>query len=104
MNTLTHKGYGRIYVQKPEDIAVVEQIMEEIDPQEFEGYYPEGLVTTFDQYPEVIYTGKYSDINMDVVTAIAWSRGVPVFVLDTGRNDYIPNAVKIHNDLKANQE
>lgn len=50
------KGYGRIFVEKEEDVKKVEEIMRKLDPDEFGWYYPTGeflggnherLVTTF---------------------------------------------------------
>ena len=39
MNRLTHKGYGRIYVDNQEDIQKVKDIIKELDEFEF-GYLP----------------------------------------------------------------
>lgn len=85
--TLTHKGYGRIYVAKLEDIEKVHAIMREIDEYEFSGYMPKHLVAPFSEYPKVIYTGKFGDMDMDLLTALCWSQGVFIWVFDSGRED-----------------
>lgn len=46
MNTLPHKAYVIIYVDKHENVKKVEEIIKEIDEFEYE-YLPEGMVTTF---------------------------------------------------------
>ena len=55
MGTLTHKGYGRIYCETVDDIAKVHDVIKELDEYEF-GYMPKGIVTTFNEYPNVVYT------------------------------------------------
>ena len=62
----TYKGYGRIYVQTEQDIDRVEQILMNNDEYEFEYYYPKGLVTTIDKYPNAIYNGKF-EIHFDLI-------------------------------------
>lgn len=87
MGTLTHKGYGRIYCEKADDIVKVEAIIKELD--EFEhGYLPLKMITTFDNYPQVVYTHKFSDLNMDRLTAVCWKRGIKIWVFDAGHTEY----------------
>ena len=87
MGTLTHKGYGRIYCETPEDISKVAAVIKELDDFEH-GYLPEKLITTFDQYPSVIYNGKFSDMDMSKLTAECWKRGIRIWVFDAGHNEY----------------
>ena len=87
MGTLTHKGYGRIYCEKADDIEKVDAVIKELD--EFEhGYLPEKMIATFDNYPQVVYTGKFSDMDMSKLTAECWKRGIRIWVHDSGHNEY----------------
>lgn len=92
------KGYGRIFVEKEEDIQAIEDIMKEIDPEEFEGYYPIGdylgghnrrLVTTFSEESfKSIYVGKFDDMDMTQVLKKAWDKGIHCFVVFGQCNEY----------------
>jgi hypothetical protein len=85
------KGYGRIFVEKESDVAALEDIIKEIDPYEFEWYYPTGnymggnnerLVTTYsDENFKSIYVGKFDDMNMVKVLKRAWDEGIHCFVV-----------------------
>jgi hypothetical protein len=95
MGTLTHKGYGRIYCEKAEDIAKVHDVINELDEYEF-SYMPKEIVTTFTEYPSVIYNGKFSDMDMDTLTAVCWSRGIKIWVFDSGHNEMPRSGIPIH--------
>ena len=87
MGTLTHKGYGRIYCEKANDVEKVSDVIKEMD--EFEHtYLPEKMITIFDDYPRVVYTGKFSDLDMDRLTATCWKRGIKIWVFDSGHNEW----------------
>ena len=87
MRTLTHKGYGRIYCEKEADIALISEVIKELD--EFEhGYLPKDMITTFDKYPNVVYNGKFSDMDIGVLTAECWKRGIRIWVYDSGHNEF----------------
>ena len=80
------RGYGRVFVEKEGDIEKVKAIMREIDPEEFDYYYPnrnEGeLVTVFDQNKyEAIYTHKFDEMDMAEVMKRAWEQGIKCFVV-----------------------
>jgi len=81
--TLSRKGYGRIYVQDQAQIEQVRNIIQEMSPYEF-GYLPDNLITTIDQFPEVVYTHKFCDLCMDHLTILCWDAGIPIFVYSTG--------------------
>jgi len=85
MTAFTYKGYGRIYTN-PEHIQEVENIIQELDEFEW-GYYPGGLVTSWDRYPNVEYIGKF-ELNEEKFKQICKERNIPVFVFDAGMNDY----------------
>lgn len=95
MATLTHKGYGRIYCETADDVPKVQAVVKELDEYEF-GYMPKDLVTTFAEYPSVIYNGKFSDMDMDTLTAVCWSRGLRIWVFDAGHNDMPRSGIPAH--------
>ena len=85
MTTLTHKGYGRIYCENADEIKKVSDVIKELD--EFEhGYLPSDMIATYDKYPQVVYTGKFSDMDMSKLTAECWRRGIKIWVHDAGHN------------------
>ena len=89
----TKKGYARIYVEKTEDISKVHNLIREIDEYEWD-YFPEGLVTTFDEYPQLVYTHKFDAIDPDYIVALCWKRGIKCFAVDAGREDGLRYVVK----------
>ena len=92
------KGYGRIFVEREEDVAALENIMQEIDSEEFEWYYPTGeymggdnkrLVTTFSEKNfHSIYVGKFDDMDMAQVLKKAWDKGIHCFAVFGKCNEY----------------
>lgn len=87
LNQFERKYYGRIFVEKEEDIAVVEDVMQEIDEDEFTWYYPtrtlrdpkEELIAVFDKDNlHSVYTGKF-EMDLAEVCIRAWKRGVKCF-------------------------
>lgn len=88
MNSFTHKGYGRIYVENEADINIVASVIKMMDDYEF-GYMPKNLITTFDKYPDVVYVHKFDDIDLDVLTALCWKKGIKVWCLDNGSREYV---------------
>lgn len=96
--TFDRKGYGRIFVEKEEDVAALENIMKEIDSYEFDGYYPTGnylggcgerLVTTFsDKNFHSIYVGKFNDMDMTQVLKKAWDKGIRCFAVFGKCNEF----------------
>jgi len=84
MTAFTYKGYGRIYTN-PEHIQEVKQIIQELDKFEYENYYPEMLVGCWDDYPIVVYVGKFV-LNEEEFKRICKERSIPVFIFDAGCN------------------
>lgn len=82
MTNFTYKGFGRIYVKFKEDIQKVEELLKELDLYEYENYYPEDLITTLEQYPSVVYIGKF-DIHKDFESKCK-ENNIPIFVFDAG--------------------
>lgn len=87
----SHKGYGRIFVEKESDVQKIEDIIKEIDEYEF-GYYPTGdhygadrgkrLATVFsEENYHSIYVHKFDDMDMGKLMKKAWEQGVHCFVV-----------------------
>jgi hypothetical protein len=93
MNPFTYKGYGRIYTLTKEDAVKVEELIEELDPFEYDPYYSSGLVTTIDYYPGVVYVGKF-ELNFDLKEECR-KRNIPVFIFDAGFESS-PNGYNTH--------
>lgn len=91
MSTLSHKSYGAIYVNNPNYIDKVKQVIKEMDEFEF-GYLPEELIKPFQEYPNVSYTGKFSDLDMDDLTARCWAKGIMIWVFDA-KEEYPKSAL-----------
>ena len=92
MNTLTHKSYGAIYVKNPSDIDKVKEVIKEMDEFEYE-YLPDELIKPFTDYPQVAYTHKFNDLDMDDLTAKCWAKGVLIWVFDA-QQEYPKSALK----------
>jgi hypothetical protein len=97
---MSRKGYGRIYVQKEEDIERVKQFIADIDASEL-NYLPKDLITTSDKYPELVYTGKFCDIDLEQLSTLCFSAGIMIlFVNAKGSIDYLDKPYKdFHNFL-----
>jgi len=91
MNTLNRKSYGAIYVDTEENIEKVKEIIKEIDEFEF-SYLPNNLIMPFDHYPNVQYTHKFCDLDMDKLTATCWNRGIKIWVFNA-RQEYPENLI-----------
>jgi hypothetical protein len=85
-NPFVKKGYGRVYVQREEDIKTVLQVMARLDDYEYTGYYPKGLVAVFTGEVGLIYTHKF-ELCMDALTAACWNLGIPIWCISQ-RNDW----------------
>jgi len=88
MKCFERKGYGRIYVDKPENVEFVIRKIKELDKFEFE-YLPGGFVVPFSEYPRLVYTYKFDSLDCDKLTAECWKEGVYIFCLDNGHNEFI---------------
>lgn len=81
----THKGYGRIYVEKQEDIQKVKDIIKEMDSFEYD-YLPDDLIAVFTDKVITTYTGKFDDLDISVLMEKCWKQGVKMFCVDGGKN------------------
>jgi hypothetical protein len=87
MTRLTYKGYGRIYTN-PENIQDVVNIIREMDQFEFDYYYPESFVGCWDDYPVVVYNGKF-ELDCDELESICKEKSIPIFIFNA-EFDYQP--------------
>lgn len=87
-NTLDRKYYGRLFVEKEEDVEAVKEIMRELDENEFEYYYPNGsfdgssgeLIAVFrEDNLRSVYTGKFDEMDLGEVCIRAWKKGIKCF-------------------------
>jgi hypothetical protein len=90
MAALTRKGFARIFVENPNDIDGVKNVIKEIDESEY-GYLPEKLIAPFSEYPNLCYTHKFDAIDMNILTAECWHRGIKIWVCDNGYSENIVN-------------
>ena len=104
-NEFPRKGYGRIFVEKEEDIDKVKVIIYNMDAFEY-GYLPEDLITVFDSniktFPkelpkdppkdhyclEMKYTHKFDSLDLNELQFRCWAAGVKVFCVMDGSADY----------------
>ena len=95
MNTLTRKSWAAIYVANEMYISDVEEIIKELDAFEYD-YLPDDLIKPFSDYPQVAYTHKFSDLDMDLLTIRCWERGIYIWVYDA-REEYPSDQRKLSN-------
>jgi len=88
MRTFTRKGYGRIYVDKTENIEKVKAIIKEMDDFEY-SYLPEKLVAPITEYPQVEYTHKFDSVNLDELTIRCYRTNIFIICIDNGHNEYM---------------
>ncbi len=100
MTAFTYKGYGRIYTN-PEHIQVVEDIIKLLDKFEWD-YYPQGLVASWDRYPNVEYIGKFV-LNVEKFKELCKMADIPAFIFDAGMNDFPLGYTKILNKEEIQQ-
>jgi hypothetical protein len=85
--TFTRKGYGRIYVTKQEDISRVKAIIEKMDAEELR-YLPQDLIAEFSEYPKVVYSHKFCDLDLNGLQALCMKEGISIFCFDNGSQEY----------------
>jgi hypothetical protein len=85
--TFTRKGYGRIYVADSKYLDTVKNIIQEMDEDEVK-YLPVDLIAPISNYPAVVYTGKFDELNLDALTIICFKYGISIWCFDAGCNEY----------------
>jgi hypothetical protein len=93
MRTFTRKGFGRIYVADSKDIDAVKTIITSMD--DFEAtYLPIDMIVHISNYPAVVYTGKFDELNLDDLTILCFKKGIHIMAFDAGRNEYPYDALE----------
>jgi hypothetical protein len=64
MYRFDEKQFGRIFTDKEENILKIQNIIKEIDEDEFE-YLPENLIIVYKGGFDTTYNGKFYDIDLD---------------------------------------
>lgn len=97
-NTFARKSYGRIFVEKEEDIARVKAIIRKMDEFEYD-YLPEKLITVFSPniktFPvdnpkdhfwlDFEYTHKFDSLDLNELQFRCWAAGIKMFcVMNSG--------------------
>lgn len=96
-NEFSRKGYGRIFVEKEEDISKVKEIIRKMDEFEY-GYLPNDLIKVFDpnirRFPaenpkdhlwlDMAYTHKFDSLNLNELQFRCWAAGIKVFCVMNG--------------------
>lgn len=91
-NTFPRKAYGRIFVEKEEDIHAVKEIIHKMDDDEFV-YLPEDFITVFDpkirSFPaenpkdylwlNLAYTHKFDSLDLNELQFRCWAAGIKIF-------------------------
>lgn len=74
--TFDYKGYGRIFVEKKEDIQKVKNKIKELDDFEY-GYLPDDLICVWNgDLDDIVYTYKFDEMNIDNLCAKLKDDGV----------------------------
>ena len=98
-NEFSRKGYGRIFVEKEEDIPKVKEIIRKMDEFEY-SYLPEDLIKVFDpnikRFPDMLnvpkdhlwldmaYTHKFDNLNLNELQYRCWATGIKIFCVMNG--------------------
>ena len=81
----TYKGYGRIYTN-PENIQEVENIIKELNEFEWD-YYPKNLVASVEEYPSVIWVGKF-ELDEDLFKQVCKEKHILALVFNSGFEEF----------------
>ena len=93
MRTFQYKGYGRIYLEHAEHIAIVREIIKEMDAFEYD-YLPTDMIATMDEYPKLTYTHKFDTVDLDLLAAKCWMRSIPILVVCNGGSEFLHEIAK----------
>ena len=87
-NEFPRKGYGRIFVEKEEDISAVKEIIRKMDEFEYD-YLPEKLIAVFNPFPtdkpkehlvlDMEYTYKFDSLDLNELQFRCWAAGIKIF-------------------------
>lgn len=80
--TFSRKGYGRILVQKEDDIDRVKSIIKEMDEFEYE-YLPKDFIGVFEKdNVETKYTHKFDSLDLIELQLRCWEQNIPIMIID----------------------
>lgn len=79
------KGYGAIIVQSEEDIERVENIIKQMDEDEYEHYFNEEMIMTYHPGIEAKYNGKF-ELNVIDLALICLDQGIFVSIINGSFN------------------
>ena len=100
--TFTRKGYGRIYVADPTKIEAVKAIIKAMDEFEYD-YLPKDFVAPFTEYPQLVYTGKFDDLDLHELTARCFAQGIYIWCCDNGHDEWMENKLA-ESTVKEDEE
>lgn len=83
------KEYGRIFVEKEEDIPRVREIIKDMDEFEY-SYLPEDLIAVYEppvcapngtpiSSVSTVYNGKFDDLDLGKLMFRCWNAGIRMF-------------------------
>ena len=80
-NTLPRKGYGRILVQKEEDIQKVKDIIKEMDDFEYD-YLPDDMIAVFKTNDvKTVYTLNFDSLDLNELQIRCWEQNIPIMII-----------------------
>lgn len=99
--TFPRKAYGKLFVEKEEDIAKVKEIIRKMDEFEY-SYLPKDLIAVFSPnirrfnnhlnepkdhfWIDYAYTHKFDSLDLNELQFRCWAAGIKVFCCMTGSN------------------
>lgn len=100
-NTFPRKGYGRIFVEKEEDIDAVKRIIFDMDEFEYD-YLPDNFIAVFEpkyeSFPsdspknhlflKMVYTHKFDSLDLNELQLRCWAKGIKVFCVSSSVEEY----------------
>lgn len=79
--TMPRKDYGRILVQKEEDIQKVKDIIKEMDEGEY-AYLPNNFIGVFEKdNVETVYTHKFDELDLIELQLRCWEQNIPIMLI-----------------------
>lgn len=83
------KSYGRIFVDKQENIERVKEIIKEMDDFEYT-YLPDDLITVFDSNTfDTTYTHKFDSLDLGELMNRCWKEGIHIFCVTGAYGDAV---------------
>ena len=79
----SRKSYGRIFVDKEENVEKVKALIREMDEFEYT-YLPDNFIATFEKSKrdgcmETVYTYKFDNLCTNELSRRCWEQGIMVF-------------------------